>query len=91
MSAVLLRRLSSLASAREPVAKELVLTAREVEILRLLEMGMSNRDIAERLCIAVHTVKNHVHSVLTKLGVTNRAEAAARFRTVRYAETASEN
>ncbi|ANI38051.1 two-component regulator [Mycolicibacterium vaccae ATCC 25954] len=91
VSAVLLRRLSSLASAREPMAKELVLTAREVEILRLLEMGMSNRDIAERLCIAVHTVKNHVHSVLTKLGVTNRAEAAARFRTVRYAETASEN
>ncbi|WNG88453.1 response regulator transcription factor [Mycobacterium sp. ITM-2016-00317] len=91
VSAVLLRRLSSLASAREPAAKELVLTAREVEILRLLEMGMSNRDIADRLCIAVHTVKNHVHSVLTKLGVTNRAEAAARFRTVRFAGAGAEN
>lgn len=89
VSAILLRRLSSLASQREPAAKELVLTAREVQILRMLEQGLSNRDIADRLCIAVHTVKNHVHSVLTKLGVTNRAEAAARFRTVRVAETES--
>ncbi|MGP4055679.1 LuxR C-terminal-related transcriptional regulator [Mycobacterium sp. 4D054] len=87
VSAILLRRLSSLASQREPAAKELVLTAREVQILRMLEQGLSNRDIADRLCIAVHTVKNHVHSVLTKLGVANRAEAAARFRTVRVTET----
>ncbi|KWX60703.1 two-component system response regulator [Mycobacterium sp. NAZ190054] len=91
VSAILLRRLSSLASQREPAAKELVLTAREVQILRMLELGLSNRDIADRLCIAVHTVKNHVHSVLTKLGVTNRAEAAARFRTVRFTETDSED
>ena len=47
----------------------------------MLEMGLSNRDIAARLCIAVHTVKNHVHSVLTKLGVNSRAEAAAFSRT----------
>ena len=47
-------------------------------------MGLSNRDIAARLCIAVHTVKNHVHSVLTKLGVSTRAEAAAFSRTSQY-------
>ena len=63
---------------------KLVLTAREAQILRMLEMGLSNRDIAARLCIAVHTVKNHVHSVLTKLGVNSRAEAAAFSRTVQY-------
>ena len=84
--AILLRRLSALASQRQPAARELVLTAREAQILRMLEMGLSNRDIAARLCIAVHTVKNHVHSLLTKLGVSTRAEAAALTRTIRYTE-----
>ena len=86
VSAILLRRLSALASQRQPATRELVLTAREAQILRMLEMGLSNRDIATRLCIAVHTVKNHVHSLLTKLGVSSRAEAAALARTVRYTE-----
>lgn len=86
VSAILLRRLSALASQRQPVAKELVLTAREAQILRMLELGLSNRDIAKRLCIAVHTVKNHVHSLLAKLGVSSRAEAAALVRTIRYTE-----
>lgn len=67
VSAILLRRLSVLAAERESGPEELVLTAREIQILRMLEMGLSNRDIAEQLCIAVHTVKNHVHSVLGKL------------------------
>nr|WP_238994648.1 response regulator transcription factor [Mycolicibacterium chubuense] len=91
VSAILLRRLSTLAAQREPTTKELVLTAREVQILRMLEMGLSNREIADRLCIAIHTVKNHVHSVLRKLGVSNRTEAAARFRTVRFTEVESED
>jgi DNA-binding NarL/FixJ family response regulator len=77
VSAVLLRRLSALASQREPTKKELVLTAREAQILQMLRVGMSNRDIAAELCIAIHTVKNHVHSLLGKLGVSTRAEAAA--------------
>jgi DNA-binding NarL/FixJ family response regulator len=62
------------------VQKELVLTSREDQILRLLELGLSNQEIASQLCIAVHTVKNHVHSVLTKLEVRSRAEAVVRFR-----------
>lgn len=82
VSAILLRRLSSLASQGRPAAKELVLTSREIQILRLLEMGLTNRDIAEQLRIAVHTVKNHVHSLLTKLGVSTRAQAAARARAI---------
>lgn len=77
VSAILLKRLSSLATQREPVAKDPFLTVREGEILRMLEAGMSNREIADRLCIALHTVKNHVHNILGKLGVSTRMEAAA--------------
>src|SRR5882757_340369 len=83
VSAILLRRLSALASQRQPAPKELALTTREVQILRMLELGRSNQDIATQLGIAVHTVKNHVHSLLTKLGVSTRAEAAAISRTIR--------
>jgi DNA-binding NarL/FixJ family response regulator len=91
VSAILLRRLSALASQRPPAANELVLTAREAQILRMLELGLSNQDIATQLCIAVHTVKNHVHSLLTKLGVSTRAEAAALSRTVHYTEGERKN
>lgn len=76
-SAMLLRRLSVIASHRQPTPKDPVLTARETQILGMLELGRSNQDIAAQLSIAVHTVKNHVHSLLTKLGVGTRAEAAA--------------
>jgi DNA-binding NarL/FixJ family response regulator len=92
VSAILLRRLSALASQRQhPADKELVLTAREAQILKMLELGLSNRDIADQLCIAIHTVKNHVHSLLTKLGVSTRAQAAALSRTIRYTEGESRN
>jgi DNA-binding NarL/FixJ family response regulator len=91
VSAILLRRLSALASQRPPAGKELVLTTREAQILRMLELGLSNQDIATHLCIAVHTVKNHVHSLLTKLGVSTRAEAAALSRTPRYTEGEHKN
>lgn len=90
VSAILLRRLSTLASQRQPEAKELVLTAREIQILRLLESGLSNQEVANRLFIALPTVKNHVHSVLRKLGVTTRGEAAAYSRSMRHHELAAE-
>jgi two-component system, NarL family, nitrate/nitrite response regulator NarL len=54
------------------------LTSREAEVLELLAEGLSNKQIAQRLTIEVQTVKNHVHKVLGKLGVTRRSEAAAR-------------
>ncbi len=82
VATILLRRLSMLAAIREPAAEALVLTAREIQILRMLEMGLSNRDIADQLCIALHTVKNHVHSVLGKLRVGTRAQAAAVSRSI---------
>lgn len=88
VSAMLLRRLSSLAAQSKTTERELVLTSREIQILRMIEMGRSNRDIADELDIAVHTVKNHVHNLLTKLGVSTRAEAAALSRTITF-ETGS--
>jgi two-component system, NarL family, nitrate/nitrite response regulator NarL len=52
------------------------LTRRELEILTLLEEGLSNKEIAMRLHIEVQTVKNHVHNVLKKLQIEDRREAA---------------
>lgn len=88
IASILLRRLSTLASRRQPEDKGVVLTSREREILGLLDQGLSNQDIASQLCIAVHTVKNHVHSVLTKLDARSRTEAVARFRATRGPELA---
>ena len=51
------------------------LTAREREVLRRLALGLSNREIADVLCIGEETVKTHVGSVLAKLQVENRAQA----------------
>ena len=51
------------------------LTVREMEILRLMQQGVSNKTISRKLGIGVSTVKNHVHSILAKLGVGCRGEA----------------
>ncbi len=52
------------------------LTAKQIEVLRLLALGKSNKDIAEDLAISEGTVKSHVISILEKLGVASRTEAA---------------
>ena len=51
------------------------LTTREIEVLRLVARGMSNREIAEELYISENTVKNHVRNILEKLHLHNRMEA----------------
>ena len=56
------------------------LTARERDIIGLLADGQANKQIAHRLGIADATVKNHVHSILEKLNLRSRGEAAAYFR-----------
>jgi DNA-binding CsgD family transcriptional regulator len=56
---------------------QIVLTARESEVLGLLAHGASNKSIARALDISVHTAKFHVASVLAKLGARNRSDAVA--------------
>lgn len=53
------------------------LTARESEVLKLIQEGMSNKMISRTLGIGLATVKNHVHSILVKLGISRRAQAVS--------------
>jgi len=52
------------------------LTERELDVLRCLAEGMSNKEIAEKLYISTTTVRSHVSHILSKLGVSNRTQAA---------------
>ena len=80
VAATLMRRLAALAATQPSALDATHLTSRELGILRLIERGLSNKEIAGRLFIEVSTVKNHVHHVLEKLQVRTRGEAAARYR-----------
>lgn len=55
------------------------LSRREMQILRMLWLGSTNAQIAKAYTVEVGTVKNHVHSILKKLHVRNRVEAASRY------------
>lgn len=54
------------------------LTEREVEVLELVVMGKSNTEIAQELLISAHTAKAHVCSILQKMGVNDRVQAAVK-------------
>ena len=54
------------------------LTAREIEVLRHAALGLTDREIAEQLCIGTRTVNSHMSSIFNKLGVNSRAAAAVR-------------
>lgn len=70
------KRLMSRALHPQPPDGKESLTPRELEVLRCLAHGMTNREIAEKLVISETTVKTHISSILAKLHVTDRTQAA---------------
>jgi NarL family two-component system response regulator LiaR len=64
-------------ASRAPASAQVELTEREQEVLGLLVEGLNNLQIAERLVVSRSTVKFHVSSILSKLGVSSRTEAVA--------------
>ena len=82
IAAILLRRiaLSDRIERGAVGGSSQMLTVRERQILTLIDLGLANKEIAQRLNIEVSTVKNHVHHLLQKLHVTSRSAAAARLR-----------
>lgn len=69
--------LSQMFSGAGSVTDSAGLTPREREVLQLIGRNLSNQEIADQLFIEVGTVKNHVHSILDKLNVSSRHDAAA--------------
>jgi two-component system nitrate/nitrite response regulator NarL len=79
VAAALISHLGRRASAgAEPAMRDL--TRRETQVADLLDVGLSNKEIARQLHIGLPTVKNHVHNILDKLQVQRRGEAVARRR-----------
>jgi two-component system NarL family response regulator len=81
IAAAMMERLSDLARMFSDIENNATdttsLTARELEVLELIGKGFTNQQIAEKLVVEIGTVKNHVHSILEKLNVKSRQEAAA--------------
>lgn len=73
-------RVSSLVPATSSEVLPEPLSERELEVLRLVTAGLSNREIAEKLIISAGTAKTHIHNLCGKLGAHNRTEAAMRAR-----------
>jgi DNA-binding NarL/FixJ family response regulator len=81
VSAALARRVAALKAELPAERGERRLTRRQREIATLISEGLSNKQIARRLSIEQATVKNHVHNILSKLGVSHRDDVTAFIRT----------
>jgi ATP/maltotriose-dependent transcriptional regulator MalT len=68
---------------QEP-GEEVILSNRELTVLRLIAQGCSNQEIAEQLFISLHTVKTHARRINTKLGVARRTQAVARAKALAW-------
>jgi two-component system, NarL family, nitrate/nitrite response regulator NarL len=64
-----------------------ILTSREIQVLKALETGLTNREIAESLAISEKTVKQYMTNIMQKFGVTNRVAAVFEFQKIRGSET----
>jgi two-component system, NarL family, nitrate/nitrite response regulator NarL len=84
VAGMLFQRLTELAQSRTHRSASAELSPREFEVLRLLDRGRSNKEIACQLGIGAATVKNHVHNILEKLHVHRRGEAGATLRSVSH-------
>lgn len=71
-----LREIARRARSEKPTPAAFGLTEREVEVLRLVGRGASNREIAQALFISEKTAKNHLTHIFSKIGVTDRTQAA---------------
>jgi DNA-binding NarL/FixJ family response regulator len=60
-----------------PARNPNTLSARELEVLRLLARGRTNREIGQELFVSEHTAANHIRNILRKTGCANRTDAAA--------------
>ncbi|HXJ01477.1 MAG TPA: response regulator transcription factor [Micropepsaceae bacterium] len=89
VTAFLLNGIAALSSKGSAMPDVPTLTGRESEIASLVSEGLSNKEIARTLRIRNATVKNHVHSILGKLHVRRRGEAAAQLRKIRFHPQAS--
>ena len=96
VAAAMMDRLNELTTVDRPFALREArdshlneLTLREREVIALLEEGCTNKEIARELVIECGTVKNHVHSILKKLNVGNRHEAATVFQMHQQAKVAT--
>jgi LuxR family transcriptional regulator, maltose regulon positive regulatory protein len=78
-AAVLLAKIGKTSGMTQPSMQLLIepLTAREVEVLKFIQAGSSNQDIAEQLFISIPTVKRHISNIYAKLGVKSRTQAVA--------------
>ena len=81
IAGMMMQRLSHLsrmfAAMENKIDGDARLTSRELEVLQFIGEGLTNQEIATRLVVEVGTVKNHVHSILEKLNVSSRDEAAS--------------
>lgn len=77
IAGALAARVAALAAASRAPEPDVPLTRRELQVLRLLDEGLTNKEIASRLYISTATARNHVHNILDRLGVRTRSRAAA--------------
>jgi len=63
-----------------PGSAKYCLTARQLELMRLVERGLTNKEIAGQLNLSEQTIKNHIHRILRKVGVENRLSVAEAFQ-----------